>query len=115
MNYGIAKSRFVRGSARKYRLIADLIRNKQIDKALNKLYVLENPKLKIPIYKTLKSAIANAEYKVGKAKFERKNFYVVEVKVDVGPVLKRIRGATRSPALIRRRTSHITIKVGEKE
>ncbi len=116
MTVGVAISKFVRGSSKKYTQILRLIRGKQIDEALTLLEFLPKPKLKQPILKTLKSAIANAKYIVGAAKFDSRNFRVVDARADTGPIWKRYRAAPRGRAhMIRKRFSHITIKVSDEE
>ncbi len=116
MTEGVAVSRFVRGSAKKYTQILRVLRGKQIDEALTLLEVLPKPKLKTPVLKTLKSAIANAKYIIGAAKFDSKKFKVVDARADCGPIWKRYRAAPRGRAhMIRKRFSHITIKVSDEE
>ena len=105
-----ATLRFARISARKVKIVADLIRGKKVDEAL--AIVKFTPKASSEmIEKLLKSAIANAENNHNMA---HDKLYVAEVFANQGPTLKRIRPAAKGSAVrIRKRTSHITIKVRE--
>ena len=102
--------RYSRISARKVKIVADLIRGKNVDEAL--AIVKFTPKAaSATIEKLLKSAIANAENNHG---MNRGNLIVSEIYANQGPTLKRIRPAAKGSAVrIRKRTSHITIKLRE--
>ena len=101
---------YARISARKVKIVADLIRGKKVDEALT--IVKFAPKASAEILeKLLKSAIANAE---NNHFMNRSNLYVAEVYANQGPTLKRIRPAAKGSAVrIRKRTSHITIVLRE--
>ncbi len=105
-----ATLRFARISARKVKIVADLIRGKKADEAL--AIVKFTPKASSEILeKLLKSAIANAENNHG---MNRGNLVVSEIYANQGPTMKRIRPAAKGSAVrIRKRTSHITIKLRE--
>lgn len=105
-----ATLRFARISARKVKIVADLIRGKKVDEAL--AIVKFTPKASSEIIeKLLKSAIANAENNHG---MNRGNLIVSEIYANQGPTMKRIRPAAKgSASRIRKRTSHITIKLRE--
>ncbi len=105
-----ATLRFARISARKVKIVADLIRGKNVDEAL--AIVKFTPKASSEIIeKLLKSAIANAENNHG---MNRASLVVSEIYANQGPTLKRIRPAAKGSAVrIRKRTSHITIKLRE--
>ena len=107
-----AKLTFARISARKVKIVVDLIRGKNADEAL--AIVKFTPKAASEIIeKLLKSAIANAE---NNHYMNRANLYVAEIFANQGPTLKRIRPAAKGSAhKIRKRTSHITIVLREKE
>ena len=111
-NEAKAIARYVRISPRKVKIVADLIRNKDVDEAL--AIVKFTPKASSEILeKLLKSAIANAENNHG---MKHENLYVSEIFANQGPTLKRIRPAAKGSAVrIRKRTSHITIVLKEKE
>ena len=102
--------RYSRISARKVKIVADLIRGKKVDEAL--AIVKFTPKASsATIEKLLKSAIANAENNHG---MNRGNLVVSEIYANQGPTLKRIRPAAKGSAVrIRKRTSHITIVLRE--
>ena len=97
---------YARISSRKVRIVADLIRGKNVDEAL--AIVKFTPKASSEIIeKLLKSAIANAENNNG---MKHENLYVAEIFANQGPTLKRIRPAAKGSAVrIRKRTSNITI------
>ncbi|MFN7962551.1 MAG: 50S ribosomal protein L22 [Thermoanaerobaculia bacterium] len=104
-----ARLRYLRGSAQKVRLVADLIRGRNVNDAV---HILETtPKAAArPLVKLLKSAIANAEHSREAVDVDR--LFVREIFVDGGPSLKRIRPAPMGRAFrILRRTSHVTIKL----
>ena len=105
-----ATVKFARISARKVKIVADLIRGKDVDEAL--AIVKFTPKASSEILeKLLKSAIANAENNHG---MSSNNLYVAEIYANQGPTMKRIRPAAKGSAVrIRKRTSHITIVLKE--
>ena len=106
-----ATLRFARISSRKVKIVADLIRGKNVDEAL--AIVKFTPKASSEIIeKLLKSAIANAE---NNHNMKQNNLYVAEIYANQGPTLKRIRPAAKGSAVrIRKRTSHITIVLRER-
>lgn len=107
-----ATLRFTRQSPRKMRLVADQIRGKSVDKALNILAFSEKESAEV-IKKVLESAIANAEHNDNADIDELK---VAEIFVDSGPVLKRMSPRARGRAdRLLKPTSHITITVAEQE
>ena len=105
-----ATLRFARISARKVKIVADLIRGKKVDEAL--AIVKFTPKASSEVLeKLLNSAIANAENNHG---MNRGNLVVSEIYANQGPTMKRIRPAAKgSASKKRKRTSHITIKLRE--
>lgn len=107
----VATLKNARISARKVKIVADLIRGKDAKEAL--AIVKFTPKASSEIIeKLLKSAIANAENNHG---MKSNNLYVAEIYANQGPTMKRIRPAAKGSAVrIRKRTSHITIKLREK-
>jgi len=108
MDQAIAKTKYVRISARKARLAADLIRGLSAIEASSQL-VYCNLKAGRLLKKTLDSAIANAETQMNAKKEHLK---VVEVRIDEGPTMKRARSRNRgSRHPILKRTSHFTIVV----
>ncbi|NLM22211.1 MAG: 50S ribosomal protein L22 [Peptococcaceae bacterium] len=107
-----AVARYVRISPRKVRQVVDLIRGKKVDEALAILKF--TPKISTePVSKVLKSAIANAEHNLDLSSEE---LFVTRIYVDQGPTLKRIKPRAQGRAdRIRKRTSHITVFVGDKK
>ena len=106
-----ATLKYARISARKVKIVADLIRGKDVAEAL--AIVKFTPKAASEIIeKILKSAIANAE---NNHNMDSKKLYISEIYANQGPTLKRIRPAAKGSAVrIRKRTSHITIVLSER-
>ena len=101
---------YARISSRKVKIVADLMRGKKVDEALSIAKFAPKASGEL-LEKLLKSAIANAE---NNHFMNRANLYVAEIYANQGPTLKRIRPAAKGSAVrIRKRTSHITIKVRE--
>ena len=98
-------------SPRKMRLLADLIRGLEVEKALGILQF--NPKHPaVPMYKLLKSAINNWEQKNTDEKVEDAGLVVKTIMVDCGRVIKRMRPAPQGRGYrIRKRSNHVTIVV----
>ena len=98
-------------SPRKMRLIADLIRGMDADKALAELKL--NPKeASTRMEKLLLSALSNWETKNEGKRMDQANLYVAEVRVDGGRMLKRIQPAPQGRAhRIRKRSNHVTLVV----
>ena len=111
-NEARATLRYTRISARKVKIVADLIRGKNVDEAL--AIVKFTPKASSEVIeKLLKSAIANAENNHHMA---HEKLYVADIFANQGPTLKRIRPAAKGSAVrIRKRTSHITIVLKERD
>jgi large subunit ribosomal protein L22 len=114
-NIAFAKLNNCPTSPRKMRLIADLIRGMDAEKALSELK--HNPKeASIRMEKLLLSALANCEAKNDGKNMDESNLYVSEVKVDSGRMLKRIQPAPQGRAhRIRKRSNHVTIVVDSRE
>jgi large subunit ribosomal protein L22 len=106
-----ARLKFVRVSPRKAQLVADLVRGKGSEEALNILTFTKKSAAKI-IIKLLKSAIANATQKKN---IDVDRLYIKKITVDQGPTMKRFQPRALGRATtIRKRTSHITIVLDEK-
>ena len=106
-----ATARTVRIAPRKARLVVDLIRGKNLSEAAAILRL--TPKAASAVVdKVLKSAAANA---VNNFNMDQENLFVKEAFVNEGPRLKRYRPRARGRAdMILKRTSHITIVLGER-
>lgn len=107
-----ATARYIRMSPRKVKVVIDLIRNKSLGEAQAILANTPRAAAK-PVLKVLNSAAANAENNLG---MDRDNLYVAEVYANQGPTLKRYRPRAHGrAAMIRKRTSHITVILDEKK
>ncbi len=94
--------------SKKLRLIADTVRGKRVEDALNILKFLPSPSAKF-VFKVVKSAAANAEKNHQLVSTDLK---VLRVMVDEGPTTKRLRARARGRASrILKRSSHITVIV----
>ena len=107
----IARIRNLKGSARKARLVLDLIRGKSVPEA-QKILAFSKKRAAVNIAKILNAAVANATYK--HAKVDVDSLVVSTAFADDGPIMKRHRPRAQGRAtIIRKRTCHITIKVGD--
>ena len=112
----IAKLTGIPTSPRKMRLVADIIRGVEVNKALD-ILKYSKKEASVRMEKVLRSAIANWEAKNpdDRKELENGNVIVSTVMVDGGRILKRIRTAPQGRAArIRKRSNHITIIVGKK-
>lgn len=101
-----AQLKYARISSRKVKIVADLVRGKNVDEALAIMKFTPKASSEI-LEKLLKSAIANAE---NNHEMNHEKLYISEIYANQGPTLKRIRPAAKGSAVrIRKRTSHITI------
>ncbi len=99
-------------SPRKVRLIADLIRGKKVEKAIQELDFV-NKKATRVVKKLLQSAVANAKHNKG---LKEKDLVLKEIRVDNGPTMKRFRAGARGQAYgLKRRSSHIMVALENKE
>ena len=102
----------VRQSPRKMRIVANMIRGKSVDGALDLLRLLPKKSAKV-FYKLVESAAANAEDK-SKGKADVDSLYVKTVTVDNGPIQKRWMPRSMGRAnRIQHRTSHVTVVLGD--
>jgi len=101
-------------SPRKMRLVADLVRGKEAEKALQILRFSQKEASR-RLEKLLLSAIANWQSKNEDADIEEADLFVQEIRVDGGSMLKRLRPAPQGRAhRIRKRSNHVTIVIGSK-
>jgi large subunit ribosomal protein L22 len=111
-NNAKALTKYVRISPRKARLAADLIRGLSAADACTQLGIAGTKAGRL-LFKTLHSAIANAETNHG---MDREQLVVSEVRIDEGPTLKRAKSKCRGGrAPILKRTSHFTVVVSDDE
>ena len=112
-----AIQRHVRQSPRKMRLVADLIRGKNVNEAYAILRFTKKHAAK-QIEKTLRSAVANAEQAALKANesLDVDQLVVTKAMINMGTPLKRFSTAAQGRGVpIRKRTSHVEIHVGTEE
>jgi large subunit ribosomal protein L22 len=109
-----AKLNSVPTSPRKMRLVADMIRGMEVNKALGALR-FSKKEASIRLEKLLKSAIANWEQKTGLKADENNVLYVTKIAVDSATMLKRLRTAPQGRGYrIRKRSNHVTLFVDTK-
>ena len=109
-----AKLRNYPTSPRKMRLLADVIRGMDVEKALA---ILEHhpQHSSTPLYKLLRSAVSNWEQKNEGASAADSNLLVKTIFVDGGRVLKRMLPAPQGRAYrVRKRSNHVTVIVDQK-
>jgi len=112
-----ATARFVRMSSRKIRLVVDQIRGLPVNEAYA-LLRFSKKKAAEPVSKTLRSAVANAQFRSDQDgdMVDADQLYIREAYVNEGPTLKRWRARAMGRASpIMKRTSHITLVVESKE
>ncbi len=107
-----ASLNYARISCRKVKIVLDIIKNKPVAEAM--AILKHTPKAASElVYKLVASAVANAENNFS---MDASKLYVSEAYANQGPTLKRIRPRAQGRAFrIRKRTSHITVVVAEKE
>lgn len=96
-------------SPRKMRLIADLVRGVNVDRALH-ILKLSSKDASNKVHKLLLSAIANWQNKNEGVRIEDSNLYIKEISVDSGRILKRIQPAPQGRAhRVKKRSNHVTL------
>jgi large subunit ribosomal protein L22 len=107
-----AQARWVHSSARKARLVTDLIRGRSVPEART-ILAFSNRAVAKDVDKVLRSAVANAESRPG-LNWQGDDLVIVAAYADEGPTLKRWRARARGRvARIRKRTCHITIELAQ--
>jgi large subunit ribosomal protein L22 len=105
-----ALARYIRISPQKARLVADLVRGKSVDYAINHLRFLPKKGARL-LKKVIESAVANASQNES---IDVDTLYVKSIFIDGGPMLKRIMPRAQGRAnRILKRTSHITVVLDE--
>jgi len=110
----IARLRNVPTSPRKMRLVADLVRGMDVEKAM---HVLQHTSKEAAgrLYKLVRSAVANWEVKNEGARIEDNALYIKEISVDSGRMLKRVQPAPQGRAYrVRKRSNHVTLILGNR-
>ncbi|PIT99725.1 MAG: 50S ribosomal protein L22 [Bdellovibrionales bacterium CG10_big_fil_rev_8_21_14_0_10_45_34] len=106
-----AKLRFARVGAQKARLVADLVRNKNVNDAL-KILATTHKKSAVMVKKLIESAVANA---VQGQTVDPDSLFVKSISVDAGPVMKRyVPKAQGRASEVRKKTSHINLILDER-
>ena len=113
-NVAFAKLNNCHTSPRKMRLVADLVRGVEVNKALQ-ILKFNTKEASARLEKLLLSAVANWQIKNEDARMEDSGLFVKEIQVDSARVLKRLRPAPQGRAhRIRKRSNHVTVVVGSK-
>jgi len=106
-----ATLRYMKGSAQKIRLVADLVRGKKVNDAVAILTHTKKVAAR-DVLKTLRSAVANAEQ--AEARVDVDELVVARIFVDKGPQEKRVRPAPMGRAYrVLHRKSHLTIELSD--
>ena len=106
-----AKLSFARIGCQKARLVADVVRGKDVNEAIKSLTFMRQ-KGAVLIKKLIESAVANAE---NKKVIDVDNLYVKSIWVDMGPSMKRYRPRAQGRAFeVRKKISHIDVVLDEK-
>ena len=101
-------------SPRKMRIVADLVRGKEVDKALN-IFRFSEKEASRRLEKLLLSAISNWQNKNEDSNVEDAGLFISEITGDSGAMLKRLRTAPQGRAhRIRKRSNHVTIVLDSK-
>lgn len=109
-----ASAKYMRISAQKCRLVADLIRDRYVGEALTILKFSMKKKASSIVEKVLRSAIANAQQKAPEVDVD--NLYISSIFVNEGPQMKRFRAAAMGRGVrILKRTCHVYIYLQEKK
>ncbi len=105
-----AIEKFIRISPRKLRYVADVVRNKSVEQAVDILTFTPKKAASI-LKKAVESAAANA---AENHDMEEEGLFISRIMVNEGPILKRFRPRARGRATrIRKRTSHLTVVVSD--
>ena len=113
-NVAFAKLKNCPTSPRKMRLVANLVRGVEVNKALQ-ILKFNTKEASGRLEKLLLSAVANWQVKNEDTRMEESGLFVKEIQVDSARVLKRLRPAPQGRAhRIRKRSNHVTIVVGSK-
>jgi len=106
-----AKAKYIHMAPRKVRLVVNLVRGLDTEKAYEQLQHINKAATR-PVKKLLDSAVANAKHNF---EIEKDNLYIKEMRVDEGPTLKRWKPRAFGRATpIHKRTSHIMLILEEK-
>jgi len=106
-----ASLNFARIGSQKARLVADVVRGKDVNDAIRSLTFMKQKGAGL-IKKLIESAVANAE---NKKVIDVDNLYVKSIWVDMGPAIKRFRPRAQGRAfMVKKKISHINVVLEEK-
>ena len=106
-----AFARYIRMSPRKVRQVADLVRGKSVEEAINLLHFTPK-RASGPVEKVLRSAVSNAMNKEESAKLDPEDLFIKRIYVDQGPTMRRYNpGPMGRASIIRKRSCHISVVV----
>ncbi len=106
-----AKLRNIDIGSQKARIVADLVRNKDVNEAL-KILAFMPQKPALHIKKLIESAVANADQK---KVVDVDNLYVKHISVDMGPSMRRFRPRAQGRATpVKKKSSHINLILDER-
>lgn len=109
-----AIAKWIRMSPYKVRRVANQVRGKNVDEALNILH-FSTTGASLPIEKVVRSAVANILNDDKASRVSTEDLFIKELKVDGSFTMKRFRAASMGRAMhIRKRTSHISVIVAQK-
>ncbi len=109
-----AIARWVRIAPRKMRLVADLVRGREVQNAVNILQY-STKRAALPVQKAIRSALANLQQTDAGSKLGPEDVILKEIRVDEGPTMRRIMPRAMGRAYrIRKKTSHLTVVVAAK-
>ena len=109
----VARSKYLRLSARKVRRVARLVDGKMVTDAIDLLRYIPK-RAAVPLTKTIKSAAANIIASEGSARAKAEDLRVTSIIIDGGPILKRFRAVAMGRAFrIKKRTCHLTVRVSD--
>ncbi len=108
-----AIAKYIRMSPRKVRLVADLVRGKKVEAAVNMLHFTPRRAAK-PVEKVIRSAVANAVNNQDSSNVDPEELFVREIQVNEGPTMRRYNpGPMGRASLIRKRSCHISVIVSD--
>lgn len=110
-----ASAKFLRISPFKMRQVANMVRGMNVNQAMSMLKHM-NKGAALPIYRVIKSALANATDLANEQNpVDVDRLYVATIRADEGPTMKRIRARAQGRAYrVRKRTSHLFVELGQK-
>ncbi|MBI9035593.1 MAG: 50S ribosomal protein L22 [Bacteroidales bacterium] len=111
----VARLRNCPTSPRKMRLVADMVRGMEVEKAL---YVLKYSPQDAArrLYKLVQSAVANWQVKNEGSRLEEASLYIKTIAIDSGRMLKRIQPAPQGRAhRVRKRSNHVTVEIANRD